>query len=116
MCEKPSVNVVCSKVRYFQSCPSHFLPIPRNLYKKVKIVSIYSGKWNDLTWPCKGPKFNLNHLRCDSNICLPCSSRLILIMKEKNVQMLEIFFTVILLNSNMFFSTRSKLVKTVSSA
>ena len=32
-------------------------------WKYCLLASIYSGKWHDLTWPRKGPKFNLHHLR-----------------------------------------------------
>ena len=31
--------------------------------KYYLLASILSGKWCDLTWPRKGPKFNLHHLR-----------------------------------------------------
>ena len=36
----------------------------QDIYIKNKIdVSLRSGKWRDLTWPRKGPKFNLHHLQ-----------------------------------------------------
>ena len=39
-----------------KGCLSDSQPIiPRNLYN-------FFGKWHDLTWPLKDPKFNLHHL------------------------------------------------------